>query len=399
YSNVQGVGVGDSLTLHLDRFAPDDPKAELDADGWETVQSDFAGGGYVASGSQVDVITPVPGKYRLRVEGAVPSKIDGTISFTKDIGYQDPGQRPYSASNMDFFTDLQPHLERPDQLTKVPMAGALPSSSLQAFDSVMASDKVFADAKTPAQQAALGKTLRAFVQSGGNLVLTDDSLRALEWAGVVPAGSVSVGDVYAGYASFNRIDEETGEVVTTYDDPLAANIAQPGAAEGTNNRHQLTDPGPIGYAILGENGGDASTQPEWTVAPDAWAAAGGRVVGRVGDEVAIGELALGQGLIRVVGSLIPMPSTEQHIPHGVDDYAVTYTGFELTKNVLSHRNPGRVGALPVAPAPRPAAPQPAPRPAPRPKPLPATGSGLPWQVAVAVLAIAGAAATRRRLTS
>ncbi|HVE64722.1 MAG TPA: M14 family zinc carboxypeptidase, partial [Mycobacteriales bacterium] len=117
YSNVQGVGVGDSLTLHLDRFAPDDPKAQVDADGWETVQTDFAGGTYVASGSQVDVISPIPGKYRLRVEGAAPSTIRGAISFSKDIGYQDPGQRPYSASNMDFFTDLQPHLERPDQLT------------------------------------------------------------------------------------------------------------------------------------------------------------------------------------------------------------------------------------------------------------------------------------------
>jgi len=397
YTNVQGVGVGDSMTLYLDRFAPDDPKAQLDPDGWETVQSDFTGGTYVAAGSQVDVISPIPGKYRLRVEGAPPSTVKGAISFTKDIGYQDPGQRPYSASNMDFFTDLQPHLERPDQLTKVAMSDALPAASLLAFDSVMASDKVFADAKTPAQRAALGKLLRTYVQSGGNLVLTDDSLRALEWIGVVPPDSVSVGDVYAGFASFNRLDEESGETVTTYDDPLAANVAQPGAAEGSNNRHQLTDPGPIGYAILGENGGDLSTQPEWTVAPDAWATAGGRVVGRVIDDVAIGELVLGEGRIRIIGSLIPMPSTEQHIPHGVDDYAVTYTGFELTKNVLSHRNPGRVGAIPAAPAPAPA---PAPRPAPGPAPLPATGGGLPWQVAVAVLTVCAAFGVRRsRLSS
>jgi len=398
YTNVQGVGVGDSLTLHLDRFAPDDPKAQTDADGWETVQSDNAGGTYVASGAQVDVISPVPGKYRVRVVGTPPSTVSGRISFSKDLGYQEPAQLPFDASNMDFYTDLTKHLERPDQLTRVP-AASVTTSNLRAFDSVIASDGAFRFAKTAAQRAAVGKALRDFAAKGGNVVLTDDALQALEWMGAVPAGSVASGDVYAGNVSFNKVDEEAGEVVTTYDDPLAANVAQPGAAEGSNNRHQVTDPGPIGFAILGEEGGNASTQPQWAVAPDAWSTAGGRVVGRLVDEVTLGELTLGEGQVRILGSLIPVPSTEHFHPHGLDDYAITYAGYELVKNLLSHSNPSRVGSVP-APVPAPApAPKPAPSaaPAPKPAPLPATG-GLPWPAGLAglaVAAVAGAYALRR----
>ena len=393
YTNVQGVGVGDSMTLHIDRHAPDDPKAQTDPDGWETVQSDFAGGTYVASGSQVDVISPVPGKYRVRVEGAPPSTVTGRISFSKDLGYQDPGQLPYSASNMDFWTELAEHVPSKDQLNRVPAASVL-SASLAPYDTVVASDKVFAALRTDAQRKAVGKKLRAFVERGGNLVLTDDSLRALEWIGAVPAGSVESGDVYAGNVSFNRLDEETGEVVTTYDDPLAANVAQPGAAEGSDNRHQITDPGPIGYAILGEEGGDVSTQPQWMVDPDAWATAGGRVVGRVGGDVTFGEVVIGEGRVRILGSLIPMPSTEYFHPHGLDDYAITYAGYEVVKNMLSHRNPSRTGAVPApAPAPRPA-PSTPPAPQPQPRPLPATG-GLPWAAIAATVAVAGAAGVRR----
>ncbi len=394
FTNVQGVGIGDQLQVHLDRYAADDPHAETDADGWETVQSDNAGGDvYAHGGAQVDVISPVPGKYRVRIAGTPPSTINGQISFSKDIGYQEPAQLPFDASNMDFFTELTRHVARPDQLNRV-AAASLTADSLRPYDSVIASDGAFAFAKTAAAKAAVGKVLHDFAVRGGNVVLTDDALQALEWMKAVPAGSVASGDVYAGNVSFNKLDEETGAVVTTYEDPLAANVAQPGAAEGSDNRHQITDPGPIGFAILGEGGGDANTQPQWAVAPDSWTDAGGRVVGRINGDVTLGELPLGEGQVRILGSLIPMPSTEHFHPHGLDDYAITYAGFELVKNLLSHTNPTRSGSVPspVRPAPSSA---PAPAPAPKPAPLPATGGGLPWQVGAATAALLATAATRR----
>lgn len=49
---------------------------------------------------------------------------------------------------------------------------------------------------------ALVSELQDFVEGGGNLVLTDDSLRALEWLGLVPDGSVSKQLVYAGHVEF-----------------------------------------------------------------------------------------------------------------------------------------------------------------------------------------------------
>jgi hypothetical protein len=396
YPNAQGVGGGDTMTLYLDRFAPDDPKAETDPDGWETVQQDNAGGTYAASGAQVDVVTPVPGRYRVRVTGPVPGPVQGSVLLTREFPVDDPGQLPVDASNTDFFTELDEDLADPDALSAVTASGLLGGTAdLSSFDSLVAADRAFAAARTPAQQAALGSRLTAWAKAGGNLVLTDDSLRALEWMGVVPGGSVDSALVYAGNVQF-RVTRE-GETVLTYDDPLAAGVAQPGAAEGTNNRHQITDPGPIGYAILGETGGDTSTQPQWIVASDAWEGSGGRTVGTLDGDVTFGELALGAGRVRILGSLVPFPSAEFTTPHGIADYAITYAGYEIVRNLLSWQNPNGTSAPAPGPAPRPV--PPAPKPAPTPAPLPATGGEplLPGTLAgAAFLAVVAARHRRRR---
>ncbi|MGH3443126.1 MAG: M14 family zinc carboxypeptidase, partial [Nitriliruptorales bacterium] len=177
----------------------------------------------------------------------------------------------------------------------------------------------------------MSRLAKDFVAQGGNLVLTDDSVRALEWMDVVAEGSVAEQKVYAGHVQFSADNGDT----TTYEDPLAANVDQPGAAEGDGHRHQVAEPVPTGYAIQDDSGGDMNTHPQWAVERRAFEEAGGRVVGVVGDDaVTLGEIPVGDGVVRVLGSLLPTPTEEFDHPFGLASYGVTYTGYEVLRNML-----------------------------------------------------------------
>ena len=72
---------------------------------------------------------------------------------------------------------------------------------------------------------------------------------------------------------------------------------------------------PIGYAISpADDDAQLSSSPVWAVDQTEWERIGGRTAGTTSaDEVTLGELALGKGVVRVVGALLPMP-TEQLLP-------------------------------------------------------------------------------------
>jgi hypothetical protein len=181
--------------------------------------------------------------------------------------------------------------------------------------------------------------LREFVSSGGNLVLSDDALRAVKWMNIVPHTAVRRRGVYAGSVSFTTDAGETD----TYGDELATGIDRPGAAEGVNNRRQMVEPVPLGYEL-------GSDFPQWNVAAGPWEAAGGRVIGTEGtgaastDRVALGELAFGQGRIRVLGSFLPFPTTANYHPFGLSSYAVTDNGYTMARNLWSWQNPAQKNA-------------------------------------------------------
>ena len=382
YASAQGVGGGATLSVFIDK---------MDDGEWVEQVRDFNQSPiYLQSGMKVDLNFPTAGDYRVRITGAAVTPVDLTVDFTRSPAWPDPGQKAVDASNIDFFTELKPFVASPDQLTAVsPEQVRSGAVDLAKFDTLVAADKTAI--QTDRTIAAKAK---AFVAQGGNLVLTDGALTSLEMMGVVPSGSVSEDRVYAGHVEFERLFE--GELEVTYEDPLAANVNQPGAAEGANHRHQVTEPVPTGFSLPGE-AADGETIPQWSVAADAFEAAGGRVVGRLSqDVVTYGEIPVGDGQIRVLGSLLPVPTLANDHRFGVADYALTYTGYELARNMLDHVNPRGTTKAPL-PAPAPTAPKPAPKPAPAPAPLPATGAEAPW-VAVAVLSVGLALAVRVRRT-
>jgi hypothetical protein len=375
YSNVQGVGPGAVLGVAVERFSAEEP--EPGGGQWTLVNQDYNQSPvYLQSGMQVDANDLLPGRYRLRIFGSGAALVDAQITFTKGRAWPDPGQRPYDVSNLDFFEELKPHVA-PGQLTPVPATAVAAGASLDAYDTVIAVDRTASDPRT-------ARALRAFAEAGGNVVLTDDAITALGQMGVVDPDAIEEESVYAGSVAFTAPDGSS-----TYDDPLAANVDLPGSAEGPDRRRQTTEPVPTGYAIQNEDGGDASTLPQHGVTQAAWEEAGGRTVGVVGDSdsgnVTYGELELGEGRIRILGSFLPFPTDEFDHPFGLNDYAITFTAYELAKNTWSWARAGGTTA-PPPPARTPSTSR-----------LPATGSDAPWPALIALLAVGLLLVRRRQL--
>jgi hypothetical protein len=97
---------------------------------------------------------------------------------------------------------------------------------------------------TTAEKDAWFDKLRAYVEGGGNLVLTDGALRALPELTGVPASAVARQTVYAGQMAF-----ATGASQTTLDDPLVRGVDQEGARFNAGMPRQTYEPTPLGFAI------------------------------------------------------------------------------------------------------------------------------------------------------
>lgn len=188
--------------------------------------------------------------------------------------------------------------------------------------------------RSASERDAYYAALRGFVERGGNLVLTDGAARALPHLGVGTPDDVRPLLVYAPFIGFTTDGSDV-----TYGDPLARNVDQPGAAEGANHRRQTVEPVPLGYAIQDADGNNKGHSFTWIVTPQAWSAAGGRVVGTAAGGVALGEIPLGAGRIRLVGALLPEPEVRYDHPYGLASYALTYTGWQLFENVVQWTRP------------------------------------------------------------
>ena len=348
WTNAGGHSAGALDTLRIQRKDPETGQ-------WKNRPVYAPGAVYVVAGQRSDWSYPADGDYRLVTTGPAPVEAQWTIEFTTGPSWEDPVQKPFNVSNMDFFRELKPYMAPDSSLTAITADNVLAGTRrLNDFDTLVVTDDALLpgyreEGETPgrglldlpptkytaAQRDSIAAKLKSFVASGGNLVLTDDGLRALGWMGIVPGDAVRMNKVYAGAVAFTADAKAT----STYGDPLAAGVKQPGAAENTNNRRQVAEPLPTGYSI------NRNSHPQWNVEDGAWKAAGGRVVGTDGtgaasiDRVTLGELELGKGRIRILGSLLPFPTTEFFHPFGLSSYGVTDTGYTLTKNLWTWSNP------------------------------------------------------------
>ncbi len=184
--------------------------------------------------------------------------------------------------------------------------------------------------------------LEAYARGGGNLILTDGALRALPTLADLPVGTVAQQPVYAGQMTFAK---GSGAKDSTLGDPLAKDVAQPGARFNSGGRRQTYEPVPVGYAIQNATGRDASQARQFDIDRAAFEAAGGRVAATstnasprntapVYTRVAMGEIPMDKGQIRVVAGLLPQPTTQFDHPFGLSPHGLTYTGYIIVCNLL-----------------------------------------------------------------
>lgn len=258
-----------------------------------------------------------------------------------DIGEIHP-QQPYTATRMRFFDDLNAEADRP--LTAV-RTGEVASGAVDLawFDSLVLANDALPEPGGIDSEAWFAR-LRAWVEAGGNLVVTDAAAPALASLGLVSAEDVVMAPEYVGFAEF-----------TDRSLPLNENLR--GVAS------QTYDTVPIGYSFGAAGGAPGDTAPNWKVSQSAWEAAGGITAATNGPGQTIyGEAPLGDGRVRFLGALLPDPTEEYYHPFGLQSYAVTYTGYTLLQNMLKWDNPTRVERPAEAEVPGPGGGEPPPPP-------------------------------------
>jgi hypothetical protein len=254
-----------------------------------------------------------------------PGTLPGPEKDGKGADGQPVKQRSYDVTNQRWFRDT-------NRLMPQPFARfssgdvARDAKKLNAVDSLVLADTALpADTRGASVDAgAYFRNLRSWVESGGNLVLTDRALHALAELGVVARDAIQAATVYQPYANIRDFEHSLVEGLRP-------------------NARQLVEAAVLGYGI----GNDAS--PMTVVSRSAWEAAGGTTVATTGNNTgtsddgtrtSIGELKLGKGQIRILGGVLPMPTEENDHRYGLRDYAPTYSGLFVLENSLVHDAPG-----------------------------------------------------------
>ncbi len=229
------------------------------------------------------------------------------------------GQAPYDVSRMQFFVDLAQEADRP--VSPVRIGDLIASTTnLNDYDSLVIANEAIPE--TIADRATWLNLLKTWVMQGGNLLLTDAALQVLP-------------DLVAGIAAadIQLTRAYVGSVESFSDRAHPLNAGLRGVAS------QTFDTVPIGMSF---GGAADNVAPNWEVNTAAWEAVGGYSAGtHTLTHTIHGELRLGAGRIGILGALLPDPVEDFYHPFGLQNYAVTYTGYTLLQNHLAWSNPAK----------------------------------------------------------
>ncbi|MEA2349673.1 MAG: hypothetical protein QOG86_614, partial [Thermoleophilaceae bacterium] len=357
--NAQGVGQG-VITLSIQCKDCDEARHPGEKNGdWVTVTQDFnqsplyLQAGVTATVNEPQAFNGKGKKVQWRAvvgQGGLSSRMD--VRFTSGPAASggetgSPKAKPpkllaYDVANTDFFKSLNRFIGSRSKRfhTVSPRRVAAGRQSLGNLDSLALADDAFPGNSTQAQQARWYAALRGWVKRGGNLVLTDGALQALPSLTSIPASAVKRISVYVGQIGFSK--DGNGD---TLSDPLNKGVKIAGARFNTGMRRQTFEPVPLGYSIQDNAGNDETHSPQWQVSRTAWEKAGGRTAATsvadqsVGgsndyDQTAYGQLKLGKGVIRILGSGLPQPTTKYDHDFGLSPHSATYTTYILMRNML-----------------------------------------------------------------
>jgi hypothetical protein len=219
----------------------------------------------------------------------------------------------FLASPMDFFRDMRGYVRNGDQpgVFDEVNAASINDEMLARYDQLVIAGSTL----EVVGNTQLGQ-IKKWVEAGGRLILTDQSMKLLETMGVVGEGSVLNTTAYVGYTD-----------VVDYTHPIAQNLV---------GYSRMT----LDQTVIGIPQNQA---PIWYLAQSE-AASKGKVVGVISggalgtaSNANLGEIALGQGTIRYLGVLLPDPTMEHYTPYGLGGYGVTYAGNQFMHNLLGFK--------------------------------------------------------------
>jgi hypothetical protein len=369
-ANFQGVATG-VVTLKVQcKNCDDHPQPggrQATPDEWITVAEDFnqspiyAQAGVTAAVNNPDVVgrdgQPVQWRALVSQEAVAPTiRVEFSSGAASIDGNTEAGppplERGYDVANTDFFRVLDRQvLDRDEDFDPVvPRQVIAGRQRLSPFRSIVLADNALPGNFSAGERQRYFDRLRAYVNGGGNLVLTDGAIQALPEFTSLPAEAIQKKDVYLGQIAF-----ATSNSQNTLEDPLARYVNQPGSRFNSGMRRQTFEPTPLGFAIQNPNGGDFASAPQWDIDRAAVEQAGGRVAatsqrGTATNEQAdftratMGEFKVGKGQVRFLGALLPQPTNNYDHPLGLEPFAVTYTGYILIRNLLDPLN--RLGPPP-----------------------------------------------------
>jgi len=365
FPNAQGVSHGTATRLAIDRFD------EEGGGSWQQAAIHYGQGGqpdaYASAGQIVTVTDPVPGRWRARIVSPAGAGVRIHVNFNPVTAEDHPGQLPISASSMDFFDELNSYIPNAeDRVEPVTVRQVIEDpSALGRFDSLVVVNDALpdhADAEGnplglgDEDRAAYFTNLKTFAEDGGNLVLTDGALNGLDELEVVPAEAVSRG---AGNPAprINFNVSGRGNLCTPAEtDPLVRSVCLPGTAGGS--QRQMLEPTPLGYSP--DTGGSMDPAPEartpfYFVNREAWQEGCGDpcTSGLLSNQTGLGQRPVGDGMLRVVGAMLPdpnyAPNATRDMRFGIASYSLTFSAWQVFLNLVDFdRENGEEPPLPEA---------------------------------------------------
>ena len=227
------------------------------------------------------------------------------------LGYP---QTEYVVNPMKFFADLSEDLED-GSLEGVRMHDVRIGRLLRGQSGKRQYDTLVVSTAAGLDDEQYLAEIEAFVDAGGDLVVTD--------AGVHLLGALDIGDAAA--ITPEDINDLTLQFANLQNRDLDDNLLQ-----GIRDQQLEIWKGPqLGYTV-------GVDQPATVVDHDAFTAAGGSVAGEMGadGDVGAGTLSAGDAEINVIGSVLPPAQQTELHPFGMADYAVSFMGRTLLCNAL-----------------------------------------------------------------
>ena len=242
------------------------------------------------------------------------------VRSSDGLGFKpEPGDKPrkYDVSRMRYFDDLRTAARTP----VVPLSSydiATGRAKLSSYDSLVLADVAMPpDAKgRRVDPNAYRRAIQAFVQNGGQLVLTDAAVPFVKNFGITGEDTLREARTNAGHVDF-------GDLTHPWEKGLSDTSSQ--------TYYEV----PLGFS-------PTDSAPHYGVATAAWTAKKGVTVGTVAESAsssftALGSMPYGRGQVAIFGALLPTPTEEEDHVEGLKDYGVTITGGMVFHSMLGYR--------------------------------------------------------------